>query len=691
MMAKRSPAEIAASLSSDDARTMLRFRGGGRTQDFTTEHDGFNPPTAQLVKIGLLKRCAYDGNFNQVCLTTMGLKVAAELGDKYARLALENPKKMTKRKTKKKATKKHRKNYAVTPTQLVPIIKRWAKAEKCDGDLVVMTGKKWSRDVVPTDADVMVCCRSKLLRAIRKQGDVMEDFSELLGEHGYSYVIKGDEIRVHGLGINPGKKVSKKLTAAQRAKLRGMGEEGLMFFEEGEEIYEAPTRAPKRRTDIPSGTRITRVPPGAAEGALPLSWNPKKKAAKRKTKKKTKKRAKNPRLDLPQKIGRWTLVKPTEGLGYQYYQRLSPRPPRRPEITYQTKRKGVEKWISPCDIMEVTIMSVDPEGRRRPTGHLYFYEKSGDMCRNKRGSPISSSFEIEGGTAMRDSKAKATQILGTITSWAETHAYLPRGQRPTGVLKVRSPWERDTDERDMHRFWQQLAKEARTLGYLETRNVSDVVKNPKKKAAKKSVKSVPSDKKTVALIKSYCQKKMAMLDAVGGAKPDLEKKAWKASEALGKVIDHLQSLNLKKGEAALLVTTSCELAVDIRVFAHKYGVSDAQLKKVIRGSEREIKAALKNPGGKNPILARGRPRPWIVPASKKAGEPHAISHIGAYTVELYNWRKTPVPLPKSVRPSPWMAKVFKGRRIARSIGDQGFIGGTSLKDAQRNVLREIQI
>jgi hypothetical protein len=110
----------------------------------------------------------------------------------------------------KRRTKKRRKNYAVSPSELVPIIKRWAKAEKCDGDLAVMTGRKWSRDVASTDADVIVCCKSKLLRAIRKQGDVMEGFSELLGEHGYSYAIKGDEIRVHGLGINPGKKAAKK-------------------------------------------------------------------------------------------------------------------------------------------------------------------------------------------------------------------------------------------------------------------------------------------------------------------------------------------------------------------------------------------------------------------------------------------------------------------------------------------------
>lgn len=213
-------------------------------------------------------------------------KKVLEFAEEYKRMkaagTIPRPKKLTKkeidklfgrqgnpRKKKSKKTKKRRKNYAVSPSELVPIIKRWAKSERCDGDLVVMTGRKWTRDVKPTDADVIVCCRSKLLRAIRKQGDVMEEFSELIGEHGYSYIIKGDEIRIHSLGINPEK--------AAGAIARGFG---------------APTASHGALASIHDFKEETkRQRKALQEKALKerraaKKKNPKKKAAKRKTRKK---------------------------------------------------------------------------------------------------------------------------------------------------------------------------------------------------------------------------------------------------------------------------------------------------------------------------------------------------------------------------------------------------------------------
>ena len=95
-----------------------------------------------------------------------------------------------------------KKNYAVSPAQLVPIIKRWARRGRCDSrDMVVMTGKRWSKKVGPTTADVIICCKTKLMRALKSNVEVMEGFSELLGEHGYRYDLRRDEIRIHGLGV----------------------------------------------------------------------------------------------------------------------------------------------------------------------------------------------------------------------------------------------------------------------------------------------------------------------------------------------------------------------------------------------------------------------------------------------------------------------------------------------------------
>jgi len=850
-MAKRRPAEIAASLSPEDARTMLRFRGGGKTQDFTTEHDGFNPPTAPLVKMGLLERCAYDGNFNQVCLTPMGLRVAAELGDKYARLALENPKKTRKKAAKKKAKKKmakrkskskkatRRKNYAVTPTQLVPIIKKWAKAEECDGDLVVMTGKKWSRDVAPTDADVMVCCRSKLLRAIRKQGDVMEDFSELIGEHGYSYIIKGDEIRVHGLGINPGKKASKKRAGNPRvhnhwlrtplAKRRVTGDELVRrkanLYKELRTIltgtvaqvrgigYPAHNKADAENTRQSLIRRIKneaagylygerhnwdrekmiqlflRGPSGflgrevfeqsyddgsmkwmsevyykvgvdtgaidsegrvlVTSGARLRPRNPSK-TAKRKgnAKKKTKKKASNPKRDTPcVQVG-------DEINGWRVYDTWSPYPNEpvimmSPTPTVLAKISTKVRWTKE----NVPILKVDLAHWSGRAWTLYPTRTGQSIDHREGGTPAGKPTPPRSVIAFVKNVTKtATGIVsGRQKAWAGT--YKP----PSGNPKKRKAKKKASKKKagkaiaegfgapdeshgileSIHEFKTETKRQRKALAERarKERLAAKRKGNPRKGAVIDGwfVQSWAGDfvtlMNTTARYWLTVVPMMGMTETTQGTaylqpasdlilKPDRSyldgiKKSVRGNlqaqvkEAIAwskKRIEGLpdgsrykawltlgQAKEFSPSERETWIAHKRELKRDLeRRLRAGVGVGGYPIKK--KKANPKKKASKKKASKKNPTFARGTAQDWKVPGGKKvAGQPHAISHLGAYTVELYNCRKTPLRCPKDVRPAPWMAKVYKGRRLARAIGDQGYIGGATMKDAQRNVLREIQV
>lgn len=108
-------------------------------------------------------------------------------------------------------------------------IKRWAKSTNRLEPMEFYRPKTWEQKTgKKTRAALILCCDTKLRRALKRadQGrgteadiEVMEEFSELVGDAGYRYKVTSTHIELHDMGINPSKQKDK--TLKSRAKKAG--------------------------------------------------------------------------------------------------------------------------------------------------------------------------------------------------------------------------------------------------------------------------------------------------------------------------------------------------------------------------------------------------------------------------------------------------------------------------------------
>jgi len=117
-------------------------------------------------------------------------------------------------------------------------IRRWAKSTGRAEPMQFYTRKGWERQSgKKTRADLVVCCDTKLLRALRRADSgkgsaddmaVMEEFSEVIGDAGFHYKVKPTHIELYSLSINPKEKADE--AGGYILKAYGIDEKGHDLF-----------------------------------------------------------------------------------------------------------------------------------------------------------------------------------------------------------------------------------------------------------------------------------------------------------------------------------------------------------------------------------------------------------------------------------------------------------------------------
>lgn len=113
-------------------------------------------------------------------------------------------------------------------------IKRWVKHVSPKDAVSIYSGDEWRRSSgKSTDADLVVCCDTKLRSMLRRaeghnaseyDTEVMEVFSEMIGDAGYYYKLKPTHIEIHSMKIeNPEKQDGKAKEEWKSVKERARG------------------------------------------------------------------------------------------------------------------------------------------------------------------------------------------------------------------------------------------------------------------------------------------------------------------------------------------------------------------------------------------------------------------------------------------------------------------------------------